>query len=138
MLRCESETLLQRLSGFCTAPVLVTQCQKPYTKLIFFSFLLLKKNIVPKTTRSTCSRLPSHWMLRRTAARMLPSMPKARWLTSSTGSKSRTMWRTSWPTPPAWSRTRNASSPVATPTAVPQLLPPASWHASACWACSAY
>lgn len=89
-------------------------------------------------TRNTCSRPPSHWMLKPMEARTLPSMPKAQWLTSSMGSKSRTTWHMSWPTLPAWSRTPNASSPTVTSTVVPQSTLPVSWRASACWAFSAY
>lgn len=63
---------------------------------------------------STCSKQPSRWMQRRTAARMWPSTPKAQWLTCFTGWKSRTMWHTSWRTPPAWNPTGTAHTPTRT------------------------
>ena len=80
-----------------------------------FSYALL---ISLQTMRSTCSRLPSHWMLRHTAGKMWPSTLKAQWLTCSTGLKNRTMWRTWWPTLPVWSPIGSARP---TPTATPQV-----------------
>ncbi|CDQ89230.1 unnamed protein product [Oncorhynchus mykiss] len=61
-----------------------------------------------QTMKSTCSRLQSLWTLRPTAGRTWPSTPKAPWPTSFTGSKSRTISPTPWPTQPASHPTRTA------------------------------
>lgn len=96
-------------------------------------FTFYNPHVSLQTTRNTCSRRLSRWMLRRTAGRMWPSTPKAQWLTSFTGWKSRTTWRMSWPMLPAWSPTRTA---LLTPTATPQAgVRPL--HQAFCLACSA-
>ena len=96
----------------------------PQTVLVTCSTLLTSVQMM----RNTCSRLPSRSMPRRTAGKMLPSMPKAQWLTCSTGWKSRTTWHMSWPMLLAWSPTGTA---LLTPT-----CPPAVWthHQASCLA----
>lgn len=70
--------------------------------------------IPPQWKTSIVSRLPFLLIQRPTASMMLPSLPKAPWLTFLTGSRSRTTLPMSWLTLPAWSPTRTADSPKAT------------------------
>ena len=69
---------------------------------------IMSKPPSPQMMRSTCSRLLYPWTLRPTEGKTWPFMPRAPWPTFSTGSKSRTTWPTSWPTPRVWNPTLTA------------------------------
>lgn len=104
---------------------------KPLNNDFFYNGLLTYWPVSAQTMMSTCSRLPSRWIQRRTAARMWPSTPKARWLTCFTGWKSRTTWPMSWLTPPVWSPTGSVHAP--TPTRPAQAWSPPLASCYSCW-----